>query len=193
MHIIKELVLASNNDGKIQELTQLLSPLDITIIGGKQAEIGEIEETGSTFAENAIIKAESASKSTGLPALGDDSGLCVDALNGSPGIFTARYGDYHKLLDEMSEIPFEERTAQFICALALAIPGRQTVVFEGKVDGFVLTHPRGDGGFGYDPVFLPVGEQRSFAEMDPHQKHALSHRGRALREFIGYLERGMFA
>lgn len=183
-----QILLATHNPKKVEELKKLLEPIGFEVLSADDISFPETEETGKTFTENALLKATDAASHTGLLTLSDDSGLCVDALDGNPGIFTARYGGYEKLLDEMKDIPFGRRTATFKCVLALATPEGKTETFEGVVNGFILTEPRGLHGFAYDPVFLPEGEQFSFAEMLPEQKNAISHRYKALQELKKHLE-----
>lgn len=186
---IDKLVLASHNKKKAAELQSLLEPLGITILSADEAGVPDVEETGTTFVDNANLKSVSACKHSGLPALADDSGLCVDALNGEPGVYTKRYcEDYSRLLNEIKNVPFGQRGAQFKCVLSLALPNEEPMTFEGSVDGFILTEPRGQQGFAYDPVFLPEGEQLSFGEMLPEQKNTISHRYRALQKLYSYLE-----
>lgn len=182
------LILASKNEGKVAELTELIKPFNINVLSSIDAKLPDTEETGETFFENAALKAEAACAITETATLADDSGLCVDALNGRPGVFTARHGDYTKLLEEMSDIPFGRRTAHFICVLALARPGKETIYFDGRADGFILREPRGDKGFGYDPVFLPLGQTRCYGEMLPEEKAETSHRAQALAAFIETLK-----
>lgn len=184
---IDTLVLASQNPGKINELQTLLAPLGVQLKSARDLALPDVEEDQDTFAGNARKKAEAVAAATGLPALADDSGLCVDALGGRPGVYTARYGGYEKLLRDISDVPQEERSAYFICVLALAVPGEKTSLFEGRVDGHIAPEPQGEGGFGYDPVFIPENHSLTFARMTAEQKHALSHRGRALSKFIGYM------
>ena len=186
---MKTLVLATKNNGKIAELKQLLKPLEIELITALDIDLPEVEETGKTFAENAALKSESIASFTGLPALADDSGLCVDALNGAPGVYSARYGGYDKLLKEMEKIEGDERSARFECVLALTIPGNATQFFDGHVEGMISIGPQGAGGFGYDPVFQPENELRTYAEMTSEEKAKTSHRGRALARFKAYMEK----
>lgn len=188
MTILNKLLLASKNEKKAKELKEILEPYGIQLITASDVDIPDVEETGATFKENAILKAESGALYSGIPTLSDDSGLCVDALDGRPGVYSARYGGYEKLLDEMKDVEFAKRGAHFTCSLALKIPGKDIQVFEGTIQGFILTHPRGKKGFGYDPVFLPEGETLSFAEMLSDRKNSISHRGRALKDFISYLQ-----
>ena len=181
------LVIASQNPGKIKELKKLLSPLGVTLKTTLELDLPDVEEDQDTFSGNAEKKAREVMEATKLPALADDSGLCVDYLNGGPGVYTARYGTYERLLKEMQGVPTEQRAAHFVCVLALAIPGEKTALFEGRVDGSITKEPQGEGGFGYDPVFQPEGYDITFAQMSSEQKHALSHRGEALAKFAGYL------
>lgn len=191
------LVVATANLGKLAEVVRILGA------GYELASISEFEgitmpeEDGSTFAENAAIKAVSVSKQTGLPALADDSGLSVDALGGKPGVYSARFGSpaakddvdrYKLLLSMMEEVPDEARTARFVSAVALAAPEGLVAVAEGRCEGSVIRGPRGDGGFGYDPVFVPEGIEKTYAELTAGEKDAISHRRRALEALLPTLE-----
>ncbi len=188
---ITKLVVASHNQGKINEIKNLLKNLNIEVVSSAELNIGDIEETGTTFAENAKIKAEATSLSCGLPCLADDSGLCVDALNGRPGVYSARYApnrDFklgiQKLLSEIEETKTNNRNAHFSCCLAFAQPKQKTKLFEGRVDGKISSQPQGENGFGYDPIFIPEGYNQTFAELGNDVKNTMSHRSRALEKFI---------
>ncbi len=193
------LVLASHNAGKLAELRALLAPAGIEVLAQSQFGIGEIEETGATFVENALIKARHASRISGLPALADDSGLCVDALGGAPGLHSARYagsdGDAQanilKLLDALAGIPDAHRGAHFHCTLVLLRhpDDPAPLVCEGRWRGRILHEPQGEGGFGYDPVFLDETLGQSAAELGREEKSAVSHRGQALRQLLAALAR----
>ena len=194
-------VLATRNAHKVAELGQILGALGLTIeLVGLDAfpDAPEVAETGATFAANALLKAEAVAAATGRPAIADDSGLCVDALNGMPGIFSARWagggGDAANLdlvLAQIADVPDERRGAAFVCAAALALPGRSGEVAEGEVRGHLLRERRGTNGFGYDPIFVPEGESRTTAEMGAEEKNALSHRGRAFRALAPVIERAL--
>ncbi|WP_406318158.1 RdgB/HAM1 family non-canonical purine NTP pyrophosphatase [Streptosporangium sp. NBC_01639] len=186
------LVLATRNAGKIVELRRILADasVPVEIIGLEEfPEIGDVAETGLTFAENALLKAHAVAQSAGLPAIADDSGVCVDALNGMPGIFSARWSGRHGddvanlnlLLAQVSDVPPEHRGAHFACAAALALPSGEERVAEGVLPGLIVDAPRGTNGFGYDPIFVPEGESRTIAELSAAEKNAISHRGRAFR------------
>ena len=186
-----DLVLASGNAGKLAELRALLGDRGLRLLPQSRFGVADAEETGLTFIENALLKARHAARATGLPALGDDSGLCVDALGGAPGLYSARYAGVHgdsagnidKLLRELDGVPAAARTARFHCVLALlrSADDPQPIVVEGQWEGLILHARRGDDGFGYDPVFVPdEGAGLTYAEMEPAAKHAISHRGRAL-------------
>jgi XTP/dITP diphosphohydrolase len=187
-----KLVLASGNAGKLAELRQLLEGRGITLVAQGELGVEDVEETGLTFIENALLKARHAARATGLPALADDSGLCVDALGGAPGLYSARYAGGHgdaranidKLLGALREVPDERRTAHFHAVVVLLrhTDDPQPLVAEGSWHGRILRAPRGDGGFGYDPVFLDPEHGRTAAELDPGLKNRISHRGRALAE-----------
>lgn len=184
-----KLVLASSNAGKLAELRELLGS-GFELHAQSEFGVGDAEETGLSFVENAILKARHASRATGLPALGDDSGLCVDALRGAPGLYSARYAGTHgdseanidKLLRELGAVADADRTARFVCVLALVRDAGdpQPLVAESAWEGRILRARRGDRGFGYDPVFLDPERGASAAELDPATKNAISHRGRAL-------------
>lgn len=186
----KKLVIASHNAGKVREIAELLAPFGVEVISAGALGLAEPEETEATFAGNAILKAEAAAKASNLAALSDDSGLCVEAMDGAPGIYSARWAGPTKDFSlAMARVEKEltgksDRRAHFICALALAQPGEPTRVFEGRVDGTLVFPPRGIKGFGYDPIFLAVGERETFGEMDPAKKHAMSHRARAFAKLV---------
>lgn len=182
------LVLASHNKGKLVEFTALLAPYDIEVISAGELNLPEPEETATTFEGNAQLKALAAAKATGLPALADDSGLCVSALGGAPGIYSARWAgpekDFPAAMKRIEDgIGGDERDAWFICVLALAFPDGSGKCFEGRIDGTIAPEPRGAAGHGYDPIFVPVGESRPFAEMTDAEKNAISHRARAFEAF----------
>ena len=189
------LVVASHNVGKVREIDDLLRPLGLDTIAAADLGLAEPEETGSSFAGNARLKALAAAKASGLPALADDSGLVVDALDGAPGIHSARWAgpdrDFALAMRNLEErlqargalIPAARR-AHFVCALCLACPDGEAEVFEGRVDGILVWPPRGSKGFGYDPVFQVDGHGLTFGEMAPEEKHAMSHRARAFAKFV---------
>lgn len=192
-----KLVLATKNSGKVVEFRRILEEFDaeyLEVVGLDQfPEIGDIEETGSTFEENSLLKARTISKLTGLPALADDSGICVDALDGAPGLYSARYsgdGDAannEKLLNELADVPDEKRTAYFICVAAFVRPDGFERVEEGRFYGKILHQAIGSGGFGYDPLFQPEGMNCSSAELSAEQKDAISHRGKAMRAIAPFI------
>ncbi len=194
------IVIATHNAGKLGEFRELLQPYGIEALSAGDLGLAEPDETGTTFRDNALLKAEAAAKAAGLPALADDSGLCVEALDGAPGIYSARWAGPDKdfaaamaridaLLRERGAIEPETRRAHFIAALALAWPDGRRETVEGRVDGTILYPPRGHQGFGYDPLFVPHGHDLSFGEMSAEEKHglpadggeALSHRARAFQ------------
>ncbi|WP_371481346.1 RdgB/HAM1 family non-canonical purine NTP pyrophosphatase [Kitasatospora sp. NBC_00315] len=188
----RRLVLATRNQHKVTELRAILGAagLEVELVGADAyPEIPDVAETGVTFAENALLKAHALAKATGLPAVADDSGLCVDVLNGAPGIFSARWAGKHGddranldlLLAQLSDIAPEHRAAHFACAAALALPDGTERVVEGRLLGTLRTAPAGDGGFGYDPLLQPLGETRTCAELTADEKNAVSHRGQAFR------------
>jgi len=186
------LVVASHNQGKLREIIELLAPLGIKALGASELGLPEPEETGSSFADNATLKAEAAAKGAGLPALADDSGLCVPALDNAPGIYSARWAGPSKdfriamrrVEEELRDTESHDMRAFFVCALALAARGATTQVFEGRVHGSLQFPSRGDKGFGYDPIFVPEGYRMTFGEMSPADKHAMSHRARAFAKFV---------
>lgn len=188
-----KLVIASHNKGKIREIAALLGPYGIEPVSAADLDVPEPEETGTSFAANAELKARFSADLTGLPALADDSGLCVEALDGDPGIFSARWAGPDKdfgLAMELVEKNLAEkgadvgRDAHFVCALSLCWPDGHIVTVEGRVDGHLVWPPRGDQGFGYDPVFQPWHHAITFGEMDPTAKHAMSHRADAFRKLV---------
>jgi XTP/dITP diphosphohydrolase len=182
-----KLVIASHNPGKVREILEMLGPYGIEPVSAAELDLPEPEETGTTFLANAELKALQAADLTGLPALADDSGLCVEALNGDPGIFSARWAgegkDFRVAMQRVNDAleakgPEASRNAHFTCVLALAWPDGHVEWFEGRVDGTLVWPPRGTGGFGYNPIFVPEGSDQTFAEM-PDAKKAISHRARA--------------
>jgi len=186
----EKFVLATHNPKKLEELRDILSGLGVEVVSPAGAGVDiEVEETGTTFAENAMLKAQAISAAAKLPAIADDSGLCVDALNGGPGVYSARYGgegldDRARcmlLLDNMRGQT--TRAAHFACAIACVFPDGETLTAEGRCDGAISFAPIGTGGFGYDPVFLVPDKGKTFGQLTPEEKHAISHRGKALKEF----------
>lgn len=191
--MLEELVLASGNKGKIAEFQRLMEGLEVQVHSMKEyPQIGEIVEDGSTFAENALIKARTVCKATGLAALADDSGLMVDALNGEPGIYSARYaGEDHndaannaKLLRQMEAVADADRTARFFCAIALVLPDGREYTVEGTCPGVILRELQGEGGFGYDPLFYIPDLDKTFAQLSMEEKNRISHRGNANRKAV---------
>lgn len=184
------LVIASHNPGKVREIGALLQPFDADVVSAGELGLPEPVEDGDSFIANAVIKARAAAEGSGLPALADDSGLAVTALNGDPGIYSARWAGPDKdfdmamqqVLDALGDAA--DRSAHFVCALALAWPDGHVETFEGTVHGNLVWPPRGSHGFGYDPIFLPDGETEAFGEMDPDRKHAISHRADAFRKLV---------
>ena len=194
-----KLVLATRNQGKITEFRRILdalAPGAIELIGVDQfPDLVDVEETGSTFEENSLLKARYTSHATGLPAIADDSGLCVDALNGDPGIFSARWAGEHgndranleKVLDQLKDVPHDKRTAHFMCVASLVLPDGRQQVAEGRFDGHILNAPIGENGFGYDPIFQPLGMSISSAQMSAEEKDLMSHRGKSLRSLAPHV------
>ena len=197
----EKLVIATHNPGKLREIAELIEPLGIACVGAEELGLPETEEIGNTFLDNADLKAREAADLSGLPALADDSGLAVDALHGLPGIFSARWAedsdgsrDWMRAMERVwtrleESGPDASRDAHFACALSLAWPNDgQIEGFEGRVDGTLVWPPRGDKGFGYDPMFVPAGHEQTFGEMDPAEKHKISHRARAFEELVAALK-----
>jgi XTP/dITP diphosphohydrolase len=191
---VRRIVLATRNGHKVRELqtilADLISELDLEIVGmGEFPDVADVVETGVTFAQNATLKAVAVAGATGLPALADDSGLAVDVLGGAPGVFSARWAGTHGqdranlelLLGQLCDVPDEQRTAAFVCAAVLALPDGTVVVREGRVTGTLAREPRGDNGFGYDPILVVDGDSRTSAELSFEEKNAISHRGKAFR------------
>ena len=189
------LVVASHNSGKVREIGALLSPLGVQAISAASLGLPEPEETENTFAGNARLKAEAAASASGLPALSDDSGLEVFALGGNPGVYSARWAgpekDFRAAMErvwrELTEKGATDLSARFVCALALARPDEPTQVFEGEARGVIVWPPRGEKGFGYDPIFLAEGQTRSFGEMTHEEKLPLTHRARAFEQLLAVL------
>lgn len=207
-----KLVIASHNEGKVREIRDLLGPHGIEPVSAAELDLPEPDEIGVSFIENADLKARQAADLSGLPALADDSGLCVEALGGRPGIFSARWAlaadprvppeagpgevegprDFglamRRVQEELEKLgPEASRAAHFVCALAVVWPDGRSEWFEGRVDGTLVWPPRGDQGFGYDPIFVPAGHEQTFGEMDPDAKHAISHRADAFRKLVAAL------
>ena len=195
---MKNIVLASSNPGKVREINQLLAELDMHVVPQGDYGVTVAEETGLTFVENAILKARNAAAHTGLPAIADDSGIEVDALKGAPGIYSARYAgtgatdqeNLQRLLEALRNVPETERTARFQCLMVYMRHGEDPtpLICQGTWEGRILLEPRGDNGFGYDPVFHVPTHNCSSAELEPEVKNALSHRGQALRRLLGALK-----
>jgi len=199
---VRRIVLATRNGHKVRELqtilADLIEELDLEIVGmGEFPDVAEVVETGVTFAENATLKAVAAAEATGLPALADDSGLAVDVLGGAPGVFSARWAgtqgqdraNLELLLGQLYDVPDEHRAAAFVCAAVLALPDGTVVVREGRMPGSLAREPRGDNGFGYDPILVVEGDSRTSAELTFEEKNAISHRGKAFRELAADLRK----
>ncbi|MCA1652656.1 MAG: RdgB/HAM1 family non-canonical purine NTP pyrophosphatase [Sphingomicrobium sp.] len=194
-----KLVIATHNAGKLREIGELLAPLGVECVGAAELDLPEPEETGVTFVDNAELKARQAADLSGLPALADDSGLAADALHGNPGIFSARWAededgkrDFRRAMERVwREVeaagPEAGRDAHFACALSLAWPDGGIESFEGRIDGTLVWPPRGERGFGYDPIFVATGMDRTFGEIDPAEKHRISHRADAFRKLVAAL------
>jgi XTP/dITP diphosphohydrolase len=194
-----KLVIATHNPGKLREIRALLAPLGIECVGAEELDLPEPEETGVTFVDNAELKARQAADLSGLPALADDSGLSVDALHGNPGIYSARWAedgegerDFHRAMERVwREVeaagPDAGHDAHFVCVLSLAWPDGAIESFEGRCDGTLVWPPRGDKGFGYDPMFVKSGMHETFAEIDPDEKHRISHRADAFAKLVAAL------
>lgn len=187
------LVVASHNVGKVKEISELLRPYGVEAVSAGSLGLGEPEETENSFRGNALLKAKAAARAAMLPALADDSGLEVAALGGAPGVHSARWAgetrDYAaamtRLARALEAAGARDRSARFVCALALAWPDGHAEIFEGEVRGTLVFPPRGQNGFGYDPIFVPEGENQTFGEMEPEKKRAMSHRADAFRKLIG--------
>jgi len=186
----EKFVLATHNPGKLKEMSAILAELGIQVVGPDELGIDvEVEETGTTFAENAMLKARAICAASGLPAIADDSGLCVDALNGGPGVYSARYGG--EGLDDRGRTMLllqnmrgqTTRAAHFACAICCVFPSGDTLTAEGRCEGAIAFAPMGEGGFGYDPVFLVPEKAKTFSQLTAEEKNAISHRGKALRAF----------
>jgi XTP/dITP diphosphohydrolase len=196
-------LLATRNAKKLVELRRILEPVvDVELVGlDDVAPYAEVPEDGATFADNALLKAREGARHTGLPTVADDSGIAVDALNGMPGVFSARWAGGHGddeanlrlLLGQLADVPDDRRTGAFVCAAALVLPDGTEHVVDGRVAGSVIRAPRGEGGFGYDPIFVPVGERRTTAELPPAEKDAISHRGKAFRALAPVVARELGA
>ncbi|PHR92994.1 MAG: non-canonical purine NTP pyrophosphatase, RdgB/HAM1 family [Robiginitomaculum sp.] len=194
-HPITRLVVASHNEGKVREIRDLLKPFGVETFSARELNLPEPEETGTNFIQNAELKARAAADVSNMVALADDSGLAVDALDGAPGIYSARWAelpdgsgrDFKYAMAKVHEEIQKKHgvdTARFICALSLAFPNADVHSYEGKVEGRIIWPPRGDKGFGYDPFFQAIGDTQTFAEMEPADKHAKSHRADAFAKFI---------
>jgi len=197
MSLMKEVIIATKNAGKLIEFQSILSAYGLEAISLLELEESpDVEETGSTFEENAILKAEAISKMYGKMAIADDSGLSVDSLGGEPGIYSARYAgeeknddaNISKLLQQLKGVPKEERNARFRCALALAEPGRETITVEGSVEGYITDEPIGENGFGYDPIFLVKDKAKTMAQLSKEEKNKISHRAVALQKLAKLLQ-----
>ena len=197
---MKTLLLATHNRGKVAEFAEMLQGMDVELKSAADFNLPEPEETEDTFTGNAILKARAAMKATGLPCLADDSGLAIDALDGAPGIHSARWAEtengrdfgvaMQKVNEKIGSIDGTQ-SAHFVAVLALLYPDGREEIFEGKINGNLSWPPRGEKGFGYDPIFVPEGHNITFAEMDPAEKHAMSHRANAVAKFKKYLEQNV--
>lgn len=196
-HLPSQILLATRNQGKVREIRELVKGLRVEFLCLEDVPpVPDVAEDGTTFEENALKKAREIAESSGMATLADDSGLCIDALDGRPGVQSARYAGDHatdeekclRLLDEMRNVPKDRRSARFICVLALATPDGEEMLFRGVCEGRITTELRGTEGFGYDPIFYFEQAGCTFAEMDRESKNDVSHRGRALQEFAAYLE-----
>lgn len=192
-----ELIIATKNAGKAKEFQQFFAQLHIRVKSLLDFDdLPDVEETGTTFAENARLKAETIAELLNMPVLADDSGLEIDALQGRPGIYSARYAgvdkddeaNIRKVLEEMQSVPMEKRTARFVCVLALAEKGKETVITEGYCEGKIALHPAGENGFGYDPIFIPEGYTNTLAELNPSVKQEISHRRHAMDQLQALLQ-----
>lgn len=192
----RRVVLATRNAHKVGELRRILAPAGIELVSLDEfPDADEVAETGATFAANALLKAHAAAAATGIVAIADDSGIAVDALNGMPGVLSVYWAgrarddaaNLRLLLEQLEDVSDDRRGAAFVCAAAAATPDGREIVVEGRMEGAIAREPRGDGGFGYDPIFVPAGEQRTTAEMSAAEKDAISHRGAAFRALVPLL------
>jgi XTP/dITP diphosphohydrolase len=194
----KPLVIASHNQGKVAEIRALLAPLAINVVSAADKHVSEPDETGATFAENARLKSRHSALATGLPALSDDSGLAIPALGGAPGIYSARWAGagkdfsvaFLRIQNELVEKQLATAPAYFVCTLSLSLPDGKDHLFEGRIDGMLTFPPRGDLGFGYDPIFIPDGYNDTFAEIDAAEKNRISHRAKAFAKFLKFIGSG---
>lgn len=194
---MREIIIATKNAGKVKDFETLFSPKGFKVKSLLDfPEIEDVEETGVTFAENATLKAEAISSALNKPVIADDSGLAIDALNGEPGVYSARYAgenkddnaNIEKVLQKLNDVPFEKRTARFHCALAIAVPGKRTEIVEGTCEGHILEEKRGENGFGYDPIFFVEKWRCSMAELTKEQKNQISHRANALQKLAPLID-----
>ncbi|MEH7357638.1 XTP/dITP diphosphatase [Priestia aryabhattai] len=194
---MREIIIATKNAGKVKDFETLFSPKGFKVTSLLDfPEIEDVEETGVTFAENATLKAETISSALNKPVIADDSGLAIDALNGEPGVYSARYAgenkddnaNIEKVLQKLHDVPFEKRTARFHCTLAIAVPGKRTEFVEGTCEGRILEEKRGENGFGYDPIFFVEKWNCSMAELSKEQKNQISHRANALEKLAPLID-----
>ncbi|GAB2552396.1 XTP/dITP diphosphatase [Gracilibacillus alcaliphilus] len=194
---MKQLIIATKNQGKMQDFKRLFEPhgIKVSSLLDLSEPIEDVEETGATFEENAALKAEVICERLQIPVIADDSGIEIDALNGEPGVYSARYAgtdkddqaNIEKVLDKMKTVPPSERTARFVCVLAVAQPGQATIFKRGECEGTIADQPTGTNGFGYDPIFYPVDSSLTMAEMTPEQKNEISHRRKALDQLKNWV------
>ncbi|MGG2086197.1 XTP/dITP diphosphatase [Priestia aryabhattai] len=194
---MREIIIATKNAGKVKDFETLFSPKGFQVKSLLDfPEMEDVEETGVTFAENVTLKAEAISFALNKPVIADDSGLAIDALNGEPGVYSARYAgenkddnaNIEKVLQKLNDVPFEKRTARFHCALAIAVPGKRTEIVEGTCEGHILEEKRGENGFGYDPIFFVEKWRCSMAELSKEQKNQISHRANALKKLAPLID-----
>lgn len=191
---MKKLIFATHNPNKLREVRQILTPLNIEVIGADESGIPDIEETGTTFLENALLKAQHAFNMTGLPALADDSGLCIQALNGAPGLYSARFaaqnGGYPSVFEKITELMGNnpDKSAYFICLMVFVWRRNEYQAFEGRIHGHITNQPEGLEGFGYDPIFIPEGFSKPVATLPAEEKNKLSHRAKALEQVFCFLK-----
>lgn len=195
---MKKVLIATQNAGKVEDFREMFEHDEIEVLSllDLDTPIDDVEETGVTFAENAILKAETISEKMGIPVLADDSGLSIDYLAGRPGVYSARYAgmakdddkNNQKVLLELKGVSAEKRTAKFICALAFAVPGEETVVKQGECSGLIATESVGEHGFGYDPIFIPEGYGQTMGQLSLQEKNKISHRAQALKKLAAWIE-----
>lgn len=189
---MKKMIFATHNAHKLEEVRTMLEPLGVKVLGAGDVHLPDVEETGETFKDNALLKAYDAYKHLSVPVLAEDAGLCISALNDEPGVYTKRYaeqnGGFPKVFDVVTKrLAGKDTSARFVCTMALVVSETEAHVFEGVLEGHLVDTPRGNNGFGYDPIFVPTGYDRTLAEMSSDEKNSLSHRFKALQKVVSHL------